>query len=119
MKDEAYDIPLPEIDKSGENKKYHTFVNLALVLAAITGIELVLVYLPFPTVFIFSVLVALSLFKFFSVIAWFMHLVYDRLILTMAFSAGLSIATGTFTALLFLLSTGDVAPVEIPGISPQ
>ena len=35
MKDSPLDIPLPSIDKSGENKKYHAFVNLALVLAAV------------------------------------------------------------------------------------
>ena len=30
-----------------ENDRYYAFVNLALILAAVTGIELVLVYLPF------------------------------------------------------------------------
>ena len=33
-------------DHSGEEQKYHAFINLAMILAAITGIELVLVYLP-------------------------------------------------------------------------
>ena len=47
-----------------ENNRYYAFVNLALILAAVTGIELVLVYLPFPTTLIFTVLISLSLFKF-------------------------------------------------------
>ncbi len=118
MKDSPLDIPLPSIDKSGENKKYHAFVNLALVLAAVTGIELVLVYLPFNTTFIYSVLIGLSLFKFFAVIAWFMHLIYDKLLLTIAFGTGMAIACGTYTALLFLLGSDRIAPVEIPGIAP-
>ena len=70
----------PHTDHSGEEQKYHAFINLALVLAAITGIELVLVYLPFNQIIIFAVLIALSLFKFVSVIAWFMHLLYVRLL---------------------------------------
>lgn len=119
MNDSPLDTPQPSIDKSGENQKYHAFVNLALILAAVTGIELVLVYLPFSIVFIYSVLIGLSLFKFFAVIAWFMHLIYDKLILTIAFGTGMAIATGTYTALLFLLGSDRIAPVEIPGITPM
>jgi hypothetical protein len=33
-----------------------------------------------------------------------MHLIYDKLILTLAFGTGMIIATGTFVALGFLLS---------------
>ncbi|MEN8662643.1 MAG: cytochrome C oxidase subunit IV family protein [Lentimonas sp.] len=111
-------LPVSPVDHSTETERYHVFVNLALVLAAITGIELVLVYLPFKTAFIFTVLVSLSLFKFVAVIAWFMHLIYDKLLLTLAFGTGLVIAAGTYTALLFLLSTDFVAPQEIPGSIP-
>ena len=107
MSDPNY-APLPVTEKDTENEKYHAFVNLALALAAITGVELVLVYLPFNEVFITSVLVALSLFKFVAVIAWFMHLIYDRLLLTLVFGAGLAIATGTVVALLFLMSPNHV-----------
>ncbi len=106
----------PEADHSAENERYHVFVNLALALAAITGVELVLVYLPINTVFIFTVLVSLSLFKFAAVIAWFMHLIYDKLLLTLAFGTGLAIAAGTYTALLFIMSNEYVAPPEIPGM---
>ena len=45
MTDTEY-TPLPvatDSHKDTETERYHTFVNLALVLAAITGIELVLV----------------------------------------------------------------------------
>ena len=94
----------PDSHKDTETERYHTFVNLALVLAAITGIELVLVYMPFHPIFIFTSLLALSLFKFVAAVAWFMHLTYDQLILTLAFVTGMVIATGTFVALGFLLS---------------
>ncbi|NQY31713.1 MAG: cytochrome C oxidase subunit IV family protein [Coraliomargarita sp.] len=116
---DTLDVPMPANDHRGENEKYHAFVNLALLLAAITGVELVLVYLPFNIVFVFTVLIGLSLFKFVAVIAWFMHLIYDKLLLTMAFGAGLSIATGTVIALMFIFSPNAVAPPEIPGIAPE
>lgn len=113
---EYHPLPVaPTADKHSETEKYHTFVNLALGLAAITGIELVLVYLPFNTIFIFSVLLSLSLFKFVAVVAWFMHLIYDKLILTLAFGTGLSIATGTFIALAFLMSRNNVDMDAISG----
>ena len=95
----------PDEHQDSETAKYHAFVNLALGLAAITGIELVLVYLPFNATFIFITLLTLSLFKFAAVVSWFMHLIYDKLLLTLAFGTGLAIATGTFLALGFLMST--------------
>jgi len=98
----------PDTDHSGENEKYHTFVNLALILAAITGIELVLVYLPFNTIFITTTLIGLSVFKFIAVIAWFMHLIYDELLLTLVFGAGLAIAAGTVVALMLIMSPAHV-----------
>ncbi|HBR94848.1 MAG TPA: hypothetical protein DEA90_11860 [Opitutae bacterium] len=110
MSDVHY-APLPVSTKShkdSETDKYHTFVNLALCLAAITGVELVLVYLPFNATFIFTVLLTLSLFKFVAVIAWFMHLLYDKLLLTLAFGTGMAIATGTFVALGSLISRSNV-----------
>ncbi|MFP4166932.1 MAG: cytochrome C oxidase subunit IV family protein [Opitutales bacterium] len=105
---ETHETTRPAANKSAEQEKYHAFVNLALVLAAVTGIELVLVYLPFNETFILSTLVTLSLFKFVGVIAWFMHLIYDRLLMTLMFGAGLSIAAGTVIALLFLMSPEHV-----------
>jgi cytochrome c oxidase subunit 4 len=115
---EANHTPLPvgETTKSGEHEKYHTFVNLALLLAAITGVELVLVYLPFSSILITTVLVGLSLFKFFAVIAWFMHLIYDKLLLSLVFGAGLAIAAGTVVALMFIMSPANVDFEAISGL---
>jgi cytochrome c oxidase subunit 4 len=98
----------PDTDHSEENERYHTFVNLALALSAVTGIELVLVYLPLNSIFITTVLIALSVFKFIAVIAWFMHLIYDKLLLTLVFGAGLAIATGTVIALMLVMSRSYV-----------
>jgi len=109
------DIALPPSPAQSENAKYHTFINVAMFLAAITGVELVLVYLPFDPTFILWTLVILSLIKFFAVIAWFMHLVYDKLLLTIVFAAGLILATGTVIALMFIMGPKhvDFQSVEI------
>ena len=47
-----------------ENDRYYAFVNLALILAAVTGIELVLVYLPFPTTIIISIIIIIIIYSF-------------------------------------------------------
>lgn len=111
---EATSTPSTDTNHNGEEEKYHAFVNLAMILAAITGIELVLVYLPLNDILILTVLIVLSLFKFVSVIAWFMHLVYDKLLLTLAFGTGLVIATGTVIALMFIM---DHSFVDIEAIT--
>lgn len=98
-----------------EHTKFHHFVNLALFMAAITGIELVVIFLPFATWVILFFVVGLSVVKFIGVILWFMHLIYDHKLLTIAFVCSLLIATGTVIALLFLIDPADALP--IPGAS--
>ncbi len=98
----------PEVFSEEDRKRYFTFMNLAFLMTALTGIELVLIFLPFPSALIFTSLVVLSLIKFFGVIFWFMHLIYDRMMLTLIFSVGMIIASGTTAALLLLFSAEDV-----------
>ncbi|MGB0371666.1 MAG: cytochrome C oxidase subunit IV family protein [Opitutales bacterium] len=87
-----------------ENDKYHTFINLGLFLAALTGIEIVIIFFPWNPWVIFWGLVILSVIKFICVIAWFMHLIYDKFVTTAVFMSGLIIATGTVIALVALFS---------------
>jgi len=91
-----------------ENARYHTFFNLAMILAVLTGIEIVIIFLPWPTWLIMSILIILSVIKFFAVIFWFMHLIYDRMLLFWLFLTGMVLATGTMIALLLLFSPNDV-----------
>lgn len=92
-----------------EQKRYFTFMSLAFLMTALTGIELVLIFLPFPgSILLFSSLVILSLIKFIGVIFWFMHLIYDRMLLTIIFLFGMLIATGTAIALMLLFTVDDV-----------
>lgn len=96
-----------EVLKS-EQKKYYHFINLGLFLAVLTGIEIVIIYFPWDPMLIFWILIILSVIKFAGVIAWFMHLIYDKLLLTLLFFSGLIIGTGTAAALLLLFSSNDV-----------
>ncbi|MEM8550029.1 MAG: cytochrome C oxidase subunit IV family protein [Verrucomicrobiota bacterium] len=91
-----------------ENERYHTFINIALFLAVLTGIEIVIIFLPWAFWIIMTGLVVLSLIKFICVILWFMHLIYDKILLFWLFLTGLIIATGTMIALLLLFSADDV-----------
>ena len=46
--------------------------------------------------------------KFFAVILWFMHLIYDKRLLFWCFVTGLALAFATFTALLCLFSVDRI-----------
>jgi cytochrome c oxidase subunit IV len=85
-----------------EARRYHHFVTLALWLAVITAFEVVLIYLPMSETAVLWTLITLSVFKFFAVIAWFMHIIYDKKLLIYLFMCGLSIAFATVVALLFI-----------------
>jgi len=93
------------------HSKFHTFVQIAMVLSVITGIEIVLVYLPFAKWLIVSTLVILSAVKFLFVIFYFMHLRWDKAFCTILFFIGLVLALGTVAALLALFGADASAPL--------
>lgn len=94
----------------GESK-FHLFVQIAMILAIITGVEIVLVYLPLAKWLVVSILVALSAIKFLFVIFIFMHLKWDRLFCTILFFIGLALGGGTAGALLLIHSAEASVPV--------
>ncbi len=87
------------------------FVSIAMLLAVITGVEIVLIFLPFPKWFIVASLVVLSLVKFMFVIFYFMHLRWDKLFCTILFFIGLVVASGTVWALLQIFGAEDSKPL--------
>src|ERR1700690_3434553 len=98
-----------------ENQRYHAFINLALFLSVFTGVEIVVIFLAgLPSWVLMATLVTLSIVKFFCVIFWFMHLIYDAPLLTILFLAGLILAAGTMIALLGLMQHDDVDPAILP-----
>lgn len=95
-----------------EPSKFHTFVGLAMILSVITGVEIVLVYLPLAKWFVVSSLVLLSAVKFLCVIFIFMHLKWDKLFCTVLFFIGLVLAGGTMWALIKLFGAEASKPLS-------
>ena len=101
----------PVVEANSAHSKFHTFVQIAMVLSVITGIEIVLVYLPFAKWLIVSALVVLSAVKFLFVIFYFMHLRWDKVFCTILFFIGLVLALGTVAALLALFGAEASQPL--------
>ena len=85
-----------------------------MLLAVITGIEIVTVYLPFAKWLLVSVLVVFSAVKFLFVIFYFMHLRWDKPFCTILFFIGLVLGGGTMFALLKLFSVSASLPLSAP-----
>ncbi len=98
-------------DHGHESSKFQIYVQIAMLLAVITGIEIVCVYLPFAKWLVVTTLVVLSTVKFMFVIFYFMHLRWDKLFCTILFFIGLILASGTMWALLSLFSAEASLPL--------
>jgi cytochrome c oxidase subunit 4 len=105
-------------DHGHEESKFAIYVQIAMLLAVITGVEIVGVYLPFAKWFIVTALVVLSAVKFLFVIFYFMHLRWDKPFCTILFFIGLVLAGGTVAALLQIFSTEDSKPLNVQLTTP-
>lgn len=92
--------------------KFQIYIQIALLLAVITGVEIAIVYFPWAKWVIVTTLVILSAVKFMYVIFYFMHLKWDKPFCTILFFIGLVIAGGTMWALLSLF--GAEASLPLP-----
>lgn len=105
---------LPARDDGGHDvSKFQIYVQVAMVLAVITGIEIVCVYLPFARWLLIGTLAVLSAVKFLFVILYFMHLRWDKPFCTILFFIGLALAGGTVAALLLIFSAEASRPLPL------
>jgi cytochrome c oxidase subunit 4 len=95
-----------------DESKFQIYVQIAMLLAIITGVEIVAVYLPFAKWLLITALVVLSAVKFLFVIFYFMHLRWDKAFCTILFFIGLVLSGGTMWALLALF--GAEASLPLP-----
>ena len=102
---------IPAHDHSQEASKFQIYVNVAMLLAIITGVEIVGIYLPFDKWIIVTGLILLSVVKFIYVLFYFMHLRWDKPFCTIMFSIGLVLSVGTVWALLAIFSVKDSLPL--------
>ena len=94
-----------------EISRYQLFVSVAMLLAFITGAEIVAIWLPWVHWLLVGILVTLSAVKFSYVIFVFMHLKWDRAFCTILFLIGLVLAGGIALALLRLFGAEGSTPL--------
>jgi cytochrome c oxidase subunit 4 len=97
------DIPLPTVEHHAS--RFHVFMQIAMALAIITGIEIVIIFVPVADAVQYTTLIVLSAVKFLAVIFYFMHLRWDKPFCTILFFIGLILGGGTMAALLALFGT--------------
>jgi cytochrome c oxidase subunit 4 len=107
MSDHAASVP----GVHAEENKFQIYVQIAMLLAVITGVEIAVIGLPFAKWLLVTVLVVLSTVKFMYVIFYFMHLRWDKAFCTILFFIGLSIAGATMAALIHLFNVPESVPL--------
>lgn len=88
-----------------------TFIKIWFVLLGLTGFEVLLAYLQVPTMIMLTVLVGLSIIKAALIIAYFMHMKFEKLSLFLTLFPML-----IFCIVLMLIFLGDA--VRIPNMRP-
>ncbi|MBW7894547.1 MAG: cytochrome C oxidase subunit IV family protein [Opitutaceae bacterium] len=94
-----------------DDNKFQIYVEIAMLLAVITGIEIVAIFLPFAKWLVVTTLIVLSAVKFLFVIFYFMHLRWDKAFCTILFFIGMVLAGGTMWALLLIFGVNDSIPL--------
>jgi cytochrome c oxidase subunit 4 len=106
------DIPLPK--QNEHTSHFYKYMEVAMILSVLTGVEIVLIWLPFSFWPIFLILTVLSIAKFVYVVVYFMHLRWEKFLCTLLFLSGLIIATATSIALHAIFAMKDSIPYAIP-----
>ena len=75
------------------------YVRIAIILAAITGLEVSTYYVDFGPFFMPALLIMMAA-KFVVVASYFMHLKFDNKIFSWMFYTGLFLAIGVYVAAL-------------------
>ncbi|MGH7298779.1 MAG: cytochrome C oxidase subunit IV family protein [Candidatus Rokuibacteriota bacterium] len=95
----------------GGHATVRTYVQVAVVLALITAIEVATLYIPgIPNWLLVSSLLLMSAVKFFLVVGFFMHLRYDHPIMRALFVGPLLIAIVIIVAVMALFSAFVLLP---------
>ena len=88
-----------------EHASVATYVRVALILSAVTALEVGVIYIRFLTPIVVPLLLVMATAKFVLVVMFFMHLRYDPRSLTAVFVGPLIIATTLGLALIALVGT--------------
>lgn len=105
---ELHQAAEPHGERSEAHASRGTYWLVALILGIITLLEVAVFYVPAIRPVIVPTLLTLSAAKFVLVAMFFMHLKYDRPILTRVFLGGLVVATLIILAMMLLF--GAIGP---------
>ncbi len=76
------------------------YIQIALILAVLTAIEVGTYYVELSTAALLAVLMPLMIVKFVMVARWFMHLKFDSKVFSRVFVSGLVLAVAVYTIAL-------------------
>jgi cytochrome c oxidase subunit 4 len=103
--------PAPTAAAHGGHASIRTYVNIAIVLAVVTAIEIAALYVPgLPKGLLVGGLLILSVIKFALVVGFYMHLRYDPPLFSAMFVGPLAIAICVILALMALFSAFLLLP---------
>ena len=95
----------------GGHATVRTYIQVAVALALITGVEVATLYVPgIPNPVLVISLLAMSAIKFYLVVGFFMHLKYDHGIMRALFVGPLVIAIAIILAVMALFSAFLLLP---------
>jgi cytochrome c oxidase subunit IV len=95
----------------GGHATVKTYIQVAVALAIITGVEVATLYVPgIPNSVLVISLLAMSAVKFYLVVGFFMHLKYDHPIMRALFVGPLVIAVAIILAVMALFSAFLLLP---------
>ncbi len=101
----------PGTDHLVDNHEGHpgerTYIQVALILALVTAVEVAIYYIDVLSGILVPALVVLSIGKFVAVVGYFMHLKFDDKKLTAIFVTGLAIAASVVIALFLMFDYND------------
>jgi len=85
-----------------------TFLTVWIILLILTGVEVLLAYEQVPTLIMLTILVGLSIIKAALIIAYFMHMKFERLSLFLTLFPML-----IFCIVLMLIFLGDATRIPV------
>ena len=97
-----------QVEHLGETATTVTFAKVWVSLLVLTGIEVFLAYEQVPTLIMLTILVGLSIIKAALIIAYFMHLKFERLSLFLTLFPMV-----IFCIVLMLIFLGDATRIPV------
>lgn len=95
------------VDEHEHHPGPRTYINVALILAAVTALEVAVYYIDALSSLLVPILAVLSVGKFVAVVGYFMHLKFDDRRFTWVFLTGLLIAASLVIAVAAMFAYND------------